>query len=149
MYCFCLVPTPTVVVTAPSTQIVGQSLTMQCEVTTVRGITSGVEIIWRSGSTELERVNDTTPTTIGNSLVYTDSYTISSLETSDEGRVIMCTGVINGSPSVMGTNFTSLDVTCKDSCTKSVLCNQLGIIVSTKVFNIRDYYKKRSGISCP
>ena len=121
MYCFCLVPTPTVVVTAPNNQTVGQSLTLQCNVTTVRGITSGVEIIWRNGGTVLDRVNDTTPTTIGNSLVYTDSYTILTLETSDEGRVIFCMGMINANPPVMGTGFTSLDVTCKDSCTNSFI----------------------------
>ena len=72
-----LVPTPTVSVTAPNTQTVGQSLTLQCEVTTVRGITSRVDIMWSSDGTTLRRINDTTAITMDNSLVYTDSYTIS------------------------------------------------------------------------
>ena len=60
--------------TAPNTQTVGQSLTLQCEVTTVRGITSSVDIVWSSGGTELERTNNVSSTTMDNSLVYTDSY---------------------------------------------------------------------------
>ena len=99
--------------TAPNTQIVGQSLTLQCEVTTVKGITSRVDIVWRSGSTELERMNGLTSTTMGNSLVYTDNYTISQLSTTDEGRVIQCEVVINASPPVMASDSITLDVTGK------------------------------------
>ena len=50
-----LVPTSTVSVTAPNTQTVGQSLTLQCEVTTVRGITSRVDIVWSSDGTVFEK----------------------------------------------------------------------------------------------
>ena len=107
-----LVPTPIVSVTAPNTQTVGQSLTLECEVTTVRGITSRVDIVWSSGGTELERMNDVS-TTMDNSLVYTDSYTISQLSTTDEGRVIQCEAVINASPSVMASDSITLDVTGK------------------------------------
>ena len=106
-----LVPTPTVSVTAPNTQTVGQSLTLQCEVTTVRGITSTVDIVWSSGGTELQRMNGVSSTTMDNSLVYTDSYTISQLSTTDEGRVIQCEVVINASPPVMASNSITLDVT--------------------------------------
>ena len=98
-------------VTAPNTQTVGQSLTLQCEVTTVRGITSGVDIVWSSGGTVLRRMNDTTATTINNSLVYTDSYNISQLSTTDEGRVIQCEVVINASPLVMANDCITLNVT--------------------------------------
>ena len=108
---FCTVPTPTVTVTAPINQIVGQSLTLQCEVTTVRGITSRVDIVWSSDGTVLRRMNDTTATTVDNSLVYTDTYTISQLSTADEGKVIQCEVVINTSPPVMASNSTTLDVT--------------------------------------
>ena len=91
----------------------GQSLTLQCEVTTVRGITSRVDIVWSSGGTVLRRMNDTTATTINNSLVYTDSYTISQLSTTDESRVIQCEVVINASPIVMASDSITLDVTGK------------------------------------
>ena len=96
--------------TALNTQTVGQSLTLQCEVTTVRGITSRVDIVWSSGGTVLRRINGTTATTMDNSLVYTDSYTISQLSTTDDGREILCEVVINASPPVMDSNNITLDV---------------------------------------
>ena len=98
--------------TAPNTQTVGQSLTLQCEVTTVRGITSRVDIVWSNDDdTELQRMNNVSLTTMDNSLVYTDSYTISQLSTTDEGRMIQCEVVINASPSVMASDSITLDVT--------------------------------------
>ena len=106
-----LVPTPNVSVTNISTQTVGQSLTLQCEVTTVRGITSRVDIVWSSDGRVLRRINDTTATTMNNSLVYRDSYTISQLNTTDDGRVIQCEVVINTSPSVMASDSITLDGT--------------------------------------
>ena len=96
--------------TAPNTQTVGQSLTLRCEVTTVRGITSRVDIVWSSRGTELQRMENVLPT-MDNSLVYTDSYAISQLSTTDEGRVIQCEVVINASPSVMASDSITLDVT--------------------------------------
>ena len=96
--------------TAPNTQTVGQSLTLQCEVTTVRGITSRVDIVWSNNGTVLRRMNDTTATTMDNSLVYTDSYTISQLSTTDEGRVIQCRVVINA---VTANDTITLNVTGK------------------------------------
>ena len=99
--------------TAPNTQTVGQSLTLQCEVTIVRGITNRVDIVWSSGGTELERMNDVSSTMMDNSLVYTDSYTISQLSTTDDGRVIQCEVVINASPLVMASDSITLDVSGK------------------------------------
>ena len=96
---------------APNTQTVGQSLTLQCEVTTVRGITSRVDIVWSSDGMELNRTDGITSTTMNNSLVYTDSYTISQLNTTDDVRVIQCEVVINTSPSVMASDSITLDVT--------------------------------------
>ena len=106
---FILVPTPTVSVTALSDHTVGQSLILQCEVTTVRGIISRVDIVWSSNGTLLRRMNGTTAT-MGNPLVYRDSYTISQLSTTDDGRVIQCGVVINASPSVMASDNITLDV---------------------------------------
>ena len=99
-----------VVLIVLDTQTVGQSLTLQCEVTTMRGITSRVDVVWSSHYTILRRINDTIGTTIDNSLVYTDSYTISQLSTTDDGRVIQCEVVINASPSVIATTSNTLDV---------------------------------------
>ena len=105
------VPSPIVSVTTPNTQTVGQLLMLQCEVTTVRGISSTVDIVWSSGGTELERMNNVSSTTMDNLLVYTDSYNISQLSTTDEDRVIQCEVVINASPSVMANDNITLDVT--------------------------------------
>ena len=99
--------------TVPNTQTVGQSLTLQCEVTTVRGITSRVDIVWNSGGMELRRRQGVSSST----LVYIDSYTISQLSTTDEGRMIQCEGVINASPSVMASDSITLDVTGEYNCT--------------------------------
>ena len=85
-------------------QTVGQSLTLQCEVTIVRGITSRVDIVWSSNGIVLRRINGTIATTMDNLLVYTDSYIISRLSTTDDGRVIQCEVVINASPLVMASN---------------------------------------------
>ena len=104
------VPTPTVSVTALNIQTVGQSLTLQCEVTTVRGITSRVDIVWSSGGTELQRINNVLPTMMSDSLVYTDSYTISQLSTTDEGRMIQCEVVINVNPEIVANDQYTLDV---------------------------------------
>ena len=110
---FFSVPTPTVNVTAPTTQIVGQPLTLQCEVTTVRGITSRVDIVWSSNGTELQRMENVTSDIMGNSLVYRNSYNISILTTSDDDRAFLCEGIINVNPLVFADDDLSLDVTSK------------------------------------
>ena len=92
-------------------QIVGQSLTMQCEVTTVRGITSRVDIVWSSGGVELARMNGMSSTTMDNSLVYAESYTISRLNKSDDDRVIQCEVFINATPLIIASDSITLNVT--------------------------------------
>ena len=102
-----------------NTQTVEQSLTLLCEVTTVRGITSRVDIVWRDNIGVLRRRNDTmalddnevSSTIVEDVQVYTDSYTISRLSTTDDGRVIHCEGVINTRPPVMGSSNITLNVT--------------------------------------
>ena len=103
-----LVPAPTVSVTAPNNQTVGQSLTLPCNVTTVRGINGTVDFMWSSNGTVLRRTNGTA---IDNSVEYTDSYTISQLNITDDGRVIQCEVVINASLAVMANDSITLDVT--------------------------------------
>ena len=55
-------------------------------------------------------MNNVSSTMLSNSLVYTNSYTISQLSTTDDDRVIQCEVVINTSPSVMAGNSVSLNV---------------------------------------
>ena len=83
-----------VTIMTPS-QDVGQSLTLQCDLTTVRGIVSTVDIIWSNTSTELDRMNNVTANIMNDSVVYSHNYTIPQLTTADHGRDIQCNVVIN------------------------------------------------------
>ena len=110
--CICLVPAPIVNISVPDNQTVGQSLTLQCEVIAGSGVTRTVDIVWSSGGMELERMDDVSPTPMSNSVAYTDSYTISQLSTTDDGRMIECDVTITESLSMMTiTRNITLDVT--------------------------------------
>ena len=98
--------------TAPSNQIIGQPLTLECNVTTVRGISSSVDIVWSSDGTKLERVEGVNISLMTSSTaVYTDIYTISLLTTSDDDKVYQCEVVINSNTTVTTNNSITLDVT--------------------------------------
>ena len=111
MFIIYVVPDPTLSLTIPNTQTVDQSLMLQCEVTTVRGITSRVDVIWSSSGTVLKRINGTTAVAMDNSLLYTEFYTILQLNTADDDRVIQCEVVINATPLVMANDDIILNVT--------------------------------------
>jgi len=101
-------------ITAPSTQIVGQSLTLECSVTTVRGITSRVDIVWSSDDIELTKIKGVTVnSTLGDSAIYKSSYTVQVLSTYDSERVYECTMVINTDPPVLARSIVTLDLTGK------------------------------------
>ena len=102
-----------ITITALSTVTIGQSLTLECNVTAVRGITSRVDIIWISYGTVLKRVNGTTQVRMGSSAVYTDSYNIPRLCIVDQNEVYQCEVVINTSPPVKATGSVALSQTGK------------------------------------
>jgi len=77
-------------------------------VTAVRGITSRVDIIWGRDGEVLNRTNATSPTVTATSQMYTDTYTISQLNTTDNGREYQCEVVINTSPLVIATDSVRL-----------------------------------------
>ena len=108
-----LVPTPnTVNVTVISTQAVGQPLTLECNITTVRGITSRVDIVWSSNGEELRRIKGAIVSFTSDSLVtYTDYYNALQLNTSDDGRVYQCKVFVNTTPPLMDDDNITLDVT--------------------------------------
>ena len=116
-----LVPVPHMTIIAPSNQTVGQSLTLQSSITTVRGITSRVDIVWSSDDLPQTRIIGATPnTTNDNSEVYEYTHHIPLLSTSDNGRVIECEVIIMKTPSIVSTNNVTLDVTGK--CFKVLSC---------------------------
>ena len=82
--------------------------------TTVRGITSRVDIVWSSDGVQLRKsvgliVNSTT----NNSVIYIDTYTITQLNTNNEGQAIQCMMVINRLSPVMASDIVILDVSGK------------------------------------
>ena len=89
----------------------GQSLALECSVSTVRGITSRVDIIWSSNGSELKRTEGTNVSFIyDNLVVYIDSCVILQLNTSDDGRVYQCKMFVNASPLVMANDSITLDL---------------------------------------
>ena len=108
-----IVTTPyNVSVTVPNTQLVGQSLTLECSATIVRGITSRVDIVWRSDGSNLDRIKHVNISLVrGNAAIYSAFYTLPLLRITDDGRVYQCEVVINTSPPVMATGSVTLDVT--------------------------------------
>ena len=98
--------------TAPNTQIVGQSLILECSVTTVRGITSRVDIVWSSATSVTATINGVAANySMQDSMEFIASYNIPLLSTTDDGRMYQCKVVINTSPPVMATDSVTLDVT--------------------------------------
>ena len=92
-------------------QTVGQSLLLECIVTTVRGITSSVDIVWSSNDVVLntERNVSINLTTLY-SASYTSTYIISQLSTLDDGRIYSCEVVINAAAPVIAFGRIELDV---------------------------------------
>ena len=103
-----------VTVTASVVQIVGQSLMLECRVTTVRGITSRIDIEWTTDNTILQKTEGVNITfTTNDSIVYKDIYIITQVSTFDDGRVYQCEMIINTNPQMMATDTITLDVTGK------------------------------------
>lgn len=104
-----IVPRPTSVrLTAPAIQNYGEPLTLVCDVAVVRGITSGLTILWTS-----RRINEVR-SPIGNltssSVVYRDQYFIPSLTSEDP---YYCRAVINVTSYPQLQDFIQLQLTCK------------------------------------
>ena len=74
---------------------IGDSLTLDCTVTAVRGISSSVDIIWTTGGRVVRRVDNITADIENDSAIYTDSFEISSISAIDNGREYQCAVVIN------------------------------------------------------
>ena len=98
-------------------QTVGLNLVLECQVTIVMGITSTVDVVWTENGAELNRTNNVTfPAASSSLLSSTDTFTISPLRTSDDGRMIECVAVINTNPSVNGSGSIPLGPTGMYMC---------------------------------
>ena len=110
-----LVPNPNKTsVSIIGTQIVGQSSRLECNVTTVRGISSRVDIIWSSNGLEFKRIEGVHSVSLSNnSVVYTGSYDILQLSTNDSNRSYVCEVSVNAAPSITANASVTLNVTGK------------------------------------
>ena len=134
-----VVPAPNHVnIVAGNNQTVGQSLTLECNITTVRGITSRMDFVWSSGSTKLKRTNNVNKSlTINNNDLYEDTFTIPLLSTTDDGRLIQCEITINTTPSVVAANNIILDVTGEFCFLLLVVANLHGTIDNFQPITIK------------
>jgi len=107
---YSLVPTPNVTVTVLNNQLVGDPLLLECNATTVRGITSSVDIVWITNDEEVETVKNVSGETVGNSVLYTNVYNDSgiSLSEQDNGTTYQCYVKINTSTVVTATDIVTL-----------------------------------------
>ena len=87
---------------------VGDPLTLDCTVTAVRGISSSVDIIWTTGGRVVRRVDNITADIENDSAIYTDSFEISFLSATDNGREYQCTVVINATQPVYSSDQVTL-----------------------------------------
>jgi len=138
-----LVPPPVVILTIPSFQRVGQPLTLTCTVIFVRGITSSVDVIWRSNGEVLNETNDTPHAFVNTSLIYT--YTIPQLcLCSADQHVYQCEVVINSSPPVIATDSVTLDV--MDECEAHThACTHTRTYTHTLKSKVRSHHLSQSG----
>ena len=91
----------------------GQSLKLECSGTTVRGVTTRVDMVFRSGGSNIYSSRMTATITMNNLLVYNNSYTISQLSTTDDGAMYECRLIIRVDPVLRVVDSISLDVTGK------------------------------------
>ena len=109
-----LVPNPSVNINILNNQTVGQLLIMKCDVTTVRGITSRVDIVWRSDGSELSIIEEVnTSAVINNSMIFRDTYIITQLSTADENKEYQCEVSIDTQSPVTANDSVRLNVTGK------------------------------------
>ena len=112
----CVVPIPYVSVIANNDMIVGQPFSLECIMTTVRGINSQINIIWSkvSNGEELKRENVSAYMIVNSSVMYRDYLNISQLTTDDNGETYMCEVIINTSSPVKASDSFTLYVTGKN-----------------------------------
>ena len=92
-------------------EIVGQPLMLECAMSTPRGITSTVDVVWSRDGVDLDFIenissNFSSPEVI----VYTNIYTIPLLGTYDADIVYECEVIINSNPILRITNNVTLNV---------------------------------------
>ena len=107
-------PIPSVTLSILNNQTVGQSLILECDVTTVRGITSRVDIVWSNDGSEVNIVKDVNGSLVINDFVlFTDTYIIPQLSTTDENKEYQCEVLIDTESPVISSDNVTLNITGK------------------------------------
>lgn len=101
-------PLPKVSVTALN-QHIGSPLSLRCAVTTVKGITSGVDIMWKVNNTEIIERYDGNVTEKRTSYVYYYNAN-TNLTLNDNNTVYQCQVIINASPLISSTDNLTLNI---------------------------------------
>ena len=144
-FIFCIVPTPNVTVTTLDSQQVGDALSLECNVTTVRGITSSMDIVWIT-SDGIKRVN-VSREILGNSVVLHSIYDGDGLllNESDDGTTYQCSVEINTTPLVSAAStFKGESV-----YVKFILNHALYISVNIQSMEQQTFVGSPCNISCP
>ena len=120
---------------APAVLNFGEPLTLTCDVTTVRGITSGLIIIWSSQSLgEVRRVENVTGNVVDSSVFYRDQLNISSLTTDD---TYTCRAFINSTsqqPQGAFSRSILIQLTCK--CYHAYTCKRIVMYILGEMHGI-------------
>ena len=108
-------------VTNTSTQIVDKPLILECSVTTLKGITIRMDMVWRDKyGSQLKRVDRIkVKSVLNDSYLFVESFTIPRLTTTDDGRLYQCEVVINSNPLFVATTNITLQL---DFAGKLCLC---------------------------
>jgi len=93
-------------------QELGQPVKMDCNVSTVRGITSRVDIVWKKNNAYLTTVQGLNASFSSDGRAfYMDTYHIPQLNTSDDSTEYQCEAVINTSPPIIATDTVIFNIT--------------------------------------
>ena len=102
-------------VTTLNEQIVGQPLMLECAMSSPRGISSRVDVVWSRDGVEIEHINDIRSNFSSPEVVmYTNTYTIPLLGTYDDDIVYECKVIIKSSPLFKIDNNVTLHVSGMD-----------------------------------
>ena len=119
LFILSVVPAPELSLDPVNPPRLSDQIMLQCQATTVRGITSRLDFIWTRIDDDGEEVVQTMmgANRTNDSLVYTDTYTTPmALSESDIGTVYFCTISLNNDEGEVSDN--SLNITLNESISK-------------------------------
>ena len=96
---------------------VGQSLSLECNITTVGYITNRVDFIWSKNNIELKQTEGVDVSYVDDSrAVYVNAFNIFQVNTSGDGDVYQCKIIINQKPPLITVGATTLNINGKHCC---------------------------------